>query len=220
MNTGKLIILNGSSSCGKTSTCRVLQDMLEEQFILLGLDVYSQSTPPKQNNMMKIEPDYFSAKRYMKEGLEYYETATGPLLDRVIFTSYRSIAVYLEAGMNVVSDQLFWTPQWFRAALDAFIPYHVFFVGVFVSDAEGVRRELQRSQASGSHDIVGNGRPGGWNRTSAMVTHKDMLYDFSIDNTYLSIHDTAQQIKSAYESTPNPMAWKTLFQTFKSDKNS
>ena len=71
MKTGKLIILNGSSSCGKTSTCRVLQDLFEEQFVLLGLDVYSQATPPKQNNMATIDPSYFSARKHILDGLEY-----------------------------------------------------------------------------------------------------------------------------------------------------
>ncbi len=215
MKTGKLIILNGSSSCGKTSTCRALQDILEEQFVLLGLDVYSQATPPKQNNMSTIEPSYFSARKYIQDNLEYYDIATGPLLDKVIFTSYHSIAAYLDAGINVVSDQLFWSPKWFRAALDTFIPYFVFYVGMFVSDEEGVRRELLRSNNAGADDIVGNGRPGGWNRTSAIATHNNMIYDFSIDNTHLSIQETAQQIKTAYQATPNPMAWKTLYQTFK-----
>ncbi|RUR13889.1 hypothetical protein [Legionella sp. km772] len=215
MKTGKLIILNGSSSCGKTSTCRALQDLFEEQFILLGLDVYSQATPPKQNNMSTIEPSYFTARKYIQEGLEYYDIATGPLLDKVIFTSYRSISAYLDAGINVVSDQLFWSSKWFRSALDVFIPYHVFYVGMFVSDEEGVRRELQRSSNAGSDDIVGNGRPGGWNRTSAIMTHENMIYDFSIDNTHLSIAKTAQEIKAAYEATREPMAWKTLYQTYK-----
>jgi chloramphenicol 3-O phosphotransferase len=147
--------------------------------------------------------------------LEYYDIATGPLLDRVIFASYRSIAAYLNAGINVVSDQLFWSPKWFRSALDTFIPYFVFYVGMFVSDEEGVRRELQRSSNAGSDDIVGNGRPGGWNRTSAIMTHDDMIYDFSIDNTHLSIEETAQKIKKAYDMTLTPQAWKTLYQTYK-----
>ena len=214
MKTGKIIILNGSSSCGKTSACRALQDLFTEQFLLLGLDVYSQATPPKQNNMNTIDPSYFSAKRYIQDSLEYYDINTGPLLDQVIVTSYRSIVAYLDAGINVISDQLFWSSKWFRAALDAFIPYEVFYVGIFVSDEEGVRRELQRSSSAGADDIVGNGRPGGWNRTSAITTHNNMIYDFSIDNTHLSIEQTTREIKAAYESTVNPSAWKTLYQTY------
>ncbi|WP_454780964.1 phosphotransferase-like protein [Legionella sp. WA2022007384] len=219
MDKGKIILLNGSSSSGKTSTCRALQDMMEEQYVLLGLDVYSQATPPKQNNMATIESRYFSAEKYLKDGLEYYNISTGPLLDKVICASFSSIAAYLDVGINVISDQLFWSPLWFQAALNAFIPYKVFFVGLFVSDAEGLRRELQRSQAAGAHDIQGNGRPGGWNRTSALVTHQNMIYDFSIDNTHLSIQETAKRIKEAFEATSNPTAWKNLHEIFKQECN-
>jgi chloramphenicol 3-O phosphotransferase len=210
MKKGNLILLNGSSSCGKTSTCRALQDMFEDQYILLGLDVYSQATPPKQNNMKTIEPGYFTAEKYMKDGLPYFHITTGPLLDQVICTSYLSIAVFLDKGINIISDQLFWSPAWFKAALDAFIPFKVFFVGMFVSDEEGARRENKRG-AGDEQNVIEGGRLGGWNRTSAIVTHKNMVYDFEIDNTSLSIEETASGIKTAYENTPEPQAFKKLF---------
>lgn len=214
MPTGKLIIVNGASSCGKTSTCRAMQDLFTEQYVLLGLDVFSQITPPKQNNMQTIEPSYFTAKEYMKDGLSYFHITTGPLLDRVIITSYEAVAVYLNAGINVIADQLFWSPRWFRAALDTFIPFHVFLVGLWVSDEEGARREQKRGGGD-ANDVIGNGRLGGWNRTSAETTHKNMIYDFILDNTHLSIAETAASIKQAFEKTPQPTAFKTLYQTFK-----
>jgi chloramphenicol 3-O phosphotransferase len=169
--------------------------------------------------MRTIEPSYFTAEKYMKNGLPYFHITTGPLLDEVICTSYKSIAVYLKEGINVISDQLFWNPKWFRSALDAFHPFKVFFVGVFVSDEEGARRESLRG-GEDEHNVIEGGRLGGWNRTSSEVTHKNMIYDFEIDNSALSIEETARRIKEAYEGTENPKAFNKLYSTFRDRKAS
>ena len=209
MKKGKLVIINGASSCVKTSTCRAIQDLLEEQYILLGLDVFSQTTPPKQNNMQTIDRRYFTAQRYVKNGLGYFDITTGPLLDRVIYTSYKAIGVYLDEGINVVPDQLFWDPKWFHSALRTFMRFSVFFVGMHVSEEEGARREKQRGGAN-PNDIIEGGRMDGWNRTSEAITHRGMIYDFEIDSSNLSIQETAYQIINAYQNTPHPSAFKSL----------
>lgn len=171
MQKGKLLILNGSSSCGKTTTCRVLQDQFTKQYMLLGIDVFSQIIPPKQNNMLTVEPDYFSAKEYLQNGKIYFDVKTGPLLDEIMHISYQAMAAFLNNGINIISDQLFWNPNWFRAALDTFINFDVFLVGMLVSDQEGARRENSRGSAN-AHDILEDSRMGGWNRTSAFMTQK------------------------------------------------
>jgi chloramphenicol 3-O phosphotransferase len=53
----------------------------------------------------------------------------------------RAIAQFLELGLNVVADDVIWKREWLLDALRIFAPYRVYFVGVFVSDEEGARRE-------------------------------------------------------------------------------
>lgn len=65
-------------------------------------------------------------------------------MDRAIFGGYLAIKAYLNMGMNIVSDQIFWTENWFQHCLTALHDEHVFFVGMHVSDEEGLRRENQR----------------------------------------------------------------------------
>lgn len=211
---GNLIIINGASSVGKTTTCRALQDLFSDLHVLLGIDVFSQIVPPKQNNMRTIDPEYFTATPYVKDGVNYFHIETGPLLDSVIYTSYKAIADYLHAGINVISDQLFWSPKWFREMLNTLHGFKVFYVGLFSSEIEGRRREQLRSAAD-VHDIVEGGRLEGWNRTSAELTHANMLYDFKIDNTQLSTIETAKKIKQAYEQIKIPTAFTKLYQTYK-----
>ncbi len=66
----------------------------------------------------------------------YFEIIPGPKLDQCMITSYQAIATYLAAGVNIVSEQLFWKPEWFAAALNALHQYHVFYVGLHVSIEE------------------------------------------------------------------------------------
>lgn len=79
-----------------------------------------------------------------------------------------------------------------------------------ISDEEGARRERARSVGE-AKDTAGGGRPEGWNRCSALVTHKNMIYDLEIDNTSLSILEAASKIKDFIEATPKPQTFKQLY---------
>ncbi len=213
MEPGRLIFLNGSSSAGKTSACRHFQEISPEEFVCLGIDLFWLSIPPKQCALHTAEPKYLVPNTYLKEEKPYLHITPGPHLDAVIYASYKAIASYLSAGINVISDQLFWKPEWFHEALKEFNPYHVFYVGLRVSDEEGQRREKHRSKGV-ANDVVGGGRPDGWNRCSAEVTHQGMIYDLEIDNTFMNIEETAKKILEGYNNCSEPMAFKQQLISF------
>ena len=67
---GRLIIVNGGSSVGKTSLCRALQDMLWERkrqlYCLLGIDAFWFSVPPKQLDLERVEENGLEASAFEK----------------------------------------------------------------------------------------------------------------------------------------------------------
>lgn len=73
------------------------------------------------------------------------------------------------------------------------------FIGVYVSDAEGARRENAR----------GN-RHAGWNRGSARSAHAHSLYDLTVDTTDQSPEDCASAIKRALDEGVVGAAFETL----------
>ena len=145
MPRGKLVILNGGSSGGKTSLGRAMQDLLPECYMLLGIDAFWLALPPEQLNLSHAPPEYYSWRSETgPDGLDYFAIEPGPILDQAMYAHYRAIRAYLDAGLNVIADDVVWKREWLVDMVRLFEGYDVTFVGVRVSDADGARREIQR----------------------------------------------------------------------------
>jgi chloramphenicol 3-O phosphotransferase len=204
MDKGTLIIVNGGSSAGKTSLAKAFQDlMLPKTWLLLGIDIFWLSLPPRELDLERVERAYYSWDVHNEGGKEYFRITPGPLLDRTMFGRYRAIAQFLELGMNVIADDVIWKREWLLDALRVFEPYRVFFVGVFVSDDEGARRETARGD-----------RHPGWDRGSARFAHHDAIYDLRIDTTFESPAQAAADLRRALESGLNPGAFAEMRRKF------
>jgi chloramphenicol 3-O phosphotransferase len=46
------------------------------------------------------------------DGLEYFAIAPGPILDQAMYARYRAIRAYLDAGLNVIADDVVWKREW------------------------------------------------------------------------------------------------------------
>jgi chloramphenicol 3-O phosphotransferase len=76
-------------------------------------------------------------------------------------------------------------------------------VGVFVSDAEGARREV----------IRGDRHPG-WDRGSARYAHHDAIYDLKVDTTLMTPQQEATRIKKALDTRPKGKAFDQMRRKF------
>ncbi|MGH7865205.1 MAG: phosphotransferase-like protein, partial [Candidatus Binataceae bacterium] len=198
-----LIVLNGGSSAGKTTLGRALQDVMSETYLLLGIDAFWSSLPPKQLDLNRVEPHYYSWDIKIEDGLEYFTITPGPILDKTMLGRYLAIEQFLKLGFNVVADDVMWKRDWLLDALRIFSPYRVYMVGVFVSDAEGARRETQRGD-----------RHAGWDRGSARYAHHDAIYDLKIDTTFESPQRAAREIKASLDAGLRPGAFVEMRRRF------
>jgi chloramphenicol 3-O phosphotransferase len=201
MTKGRLILLNGGSSAGKTSLGKALQDLMQDPWMLLGIDVFWMALPPRQLDLDRVEPACMKWHMETRGGRKHFVIEPGELLDRAMYARYRATAAYLDAGLNVIADEVLWKPEWLEVALGVFEPYSVTFVGVHVEDAEGARRERERGD-----------RHAGWNRGSAWCAHKNArgVYDLEIDTTHDSPAECARKVKDALDAGLTPAAFGKL----------
>jgi chloramphenicol 3-O phosphotransferase len=201
---GKLILLNGGSSAGKTSLALAFQDVADECWMHLGIDVFWLALPPKQLDLARVRPDYYSWDSVVEaDGLDWFTVHPGPILDRAMHARYHAIRAYLDNGMNVVADDVIWTRKWLVDALRVFDGCQVWMVGVRVSDAEGARREAERGD-----------RYAGWNRGSARAAHADAEYDFELDTTATPAPALARHLHQRYLACREPGAFHRLQKRF------
>jgi chloramphenicol 3-O phosphotransferase len=187
MNTGKVIILVGGSSAGKTSLAKALQDQLDETYVLMGIDMFWLSLPPKQLDLDRVEPQYYSWKMEKRDDKDVFRVIPGPLLDELMNGRYYAIQAFLDRGFNVIADEVLWKPEWYAECRKALSNYDVTFVHVYCSDEEGARREAARGD-----------RHAGWNRGSAYYSKLNCpSFDLEIDTTSNTPDECATKLKKA-----------------------
>lgn len=198
--TGKLIVLNGGSSAGKTSLALAFQDVADECWIHLGIDVFWLALPPEQLDLARVRPEYYTWDSVVEDdGLDWFTVHPGPLLDRAMHARHHAIRAYLDHGLNVIADDVIWKRDWLLDTLRVFQGYQVWMVGVHVSDAEGARREEERGD-----------RHPGWNRGSARAAHADAEYDFEVDTTATPVAALARRLYGLHKACPEPQAFERL----------
>ena len=84
-NFGKIIILNGGSSAGKTTLAQAFQDlMLPQTYLLQGIDMFWFSLPPKELDLDRVDPEFYSHMSDIYDGKEEFRIVPGPLLDKLM----------------------------------------------------------------------------------------------------------------------------------------
>ena len=151
--TGRIILVNGASSSGKTTLCRALQASLDAPFWHYSIDHFRGSVLPWE----RIKTGEFP----------------WPSLRLAYFDGFhRCLPALAEAGNNLIVDHIVETPRSMSDLLRLLDAIDVYFVGVHCPLDELERRERAR----------GDRRPGEARGDYASV-HAHCTYDLEIDGT-------------------------------------
>jgi chloramphenicol 3-O phosphotransferase len=173
--SGRVIVLNGTSSSGKTSLGRALQDRLDGTWLLLGIDTFITALPWKLYGTP--EGHTINGDGTIDFGGTWHE-------ERRRWRA--AVASLARAGSNLLLDEVFTDgavdQQRWAEALDG---VEVTWVGVHVD----VEVAAAREQARGDRDI-------GMARQQALVVHAGVRYDVEVDSTSSSPEELAAQIQT------------------------
>lgn len=178
-----VIVLNGTSSAGKSSLARALQQAAAGNFLHVQMDTFLSMQPPRLNN----HPDAFVFRPV--EGADPPEIAieTGPFCQQLLDGMRRSVKALADAGLDLVVDDV-WLQGNEQYAYEMLLREHtVHFVGVHASLEACEARE----QARGDRDL-------GQARWQHSRVHANARYDLEVDNTAASPEMTAEVIAKRF----------------------
>jgi chloramphenicol 3-O phosphotransferase len=196
---GTIIILNGTSSAGKSSIARALLPHLPIPAIHSGIDHFLERTPPGFITVLPADSPARVpglAALFGPEGL--VGVRIGPMGYRLLAGMYRAAATLAAAGVHIVIDDVIYDPEVLRSAVTILAPYAPLFVGVRCALPVAEARERAR----------GDRAPGGARMFAPLVnTHE--CYDLEIDSSTATPEESAARI-AAFLTAGHP---RTAFAT-------
>lgn len=187
MQTGTIIILNGTSSSGKTSLVKALQAQLDEPFLDAGIDRFLWMLPAR------------FLDRPLWDDVLGLAVEAGPVGHRLVSGMHHAIAALSRAGNNVIADHVLVEPAWTTECAALFAGLPAYLIGVRCALAVVEQRERER----------GN-RTLGQARAQFDRVHAHGLYDLEVDTSRLSPAACAAQIIAHLQQGPPPTALRQL----------
>ncbi|RED32134.1 chloramphenicol phosphotransferase CPT family protein [Paenibacillus sp. VMFN-D1] len=190
MEQGLIVLLNGTSSAGKTSISMELTNQKEILFHHLSIDDFYHNYNDFINNKF---PDLKPVRKLDDEVIGQI------IFDPLISMYYATIKLFSEMGLNVIVDTVIENDKWFNDYLDVLFDYPTLFVGVICSKEELARREQIR----------------GDRRIGLAASQFDKVYSFNeydleVNTEELSPTECAEKILSFMKSEQDYAAFKKL----------
>lgn len=181
---GRVVVLNGVSSVGKSSTAREIQRLASAPFLHMAMDTFLDMLPPRVLN----HPDGWSFETRIEDGHPAVAIYSGILVTRMLAGMRRAVAAMASQGNNVVVDDVMFEPgedEDYRAVLQGHDLRIV-----------GLRAPLEiveaRERARGDREI-------GLARWQFERVHRGRRYDLELDTSLESPEASAARIVQAFD---------------------
>lgn len=177
---GKIILVNGASSAGKSTLARLTQQKAHESFLHLSFDHLRESNALPMARIRNGELDWERMRPAVFDGF------------------HRCLPAFAAAGNNLIVDHIIEQQQWLADLVQLLAPFDVFFVGVHCPLQELERREQHR----------GDRRIGDARRDFHAV-HRFTEYDLDIDSTQPN-EDNVVRLIMAWQARSHPTAFERM----------
>lgn len=187
LQPGRIILLNGTSSSGKTSVLRAVQASFAEPYLDLGIDKFIWAMPERYLD------------RPLWDDVLGLATQAGETGHRLFGAMHHAIAAAARQGMNVVADHVLVEPRWVAECAVLFHDLPAWLVAVrcplsVLEARERARKNRTLGQARAQFELV----------------HAHAVYDLEVDTSLMSPEECARAIKGCLESGAPPTAFRLL----------
>lgn len=189
---GAVIILNGPSVAGKSSTQKAFQDhmLLQEAWIKVGIDnLFEKPFPDVELEKIHLwqSPNNL---RWIKNttdnnGNPVMSLLVGPDGDKIAYGMNSAIAAYAKAGNNVIVDYIAYKKEWVDDLNKKLNNIKHYWIKVDISLETLEQREKARATS-----------PVGHSRSHYNTVHWDIKYNFVVNSEKHTSAQIAQQIEA------------------------
>ncbi len=180
--SGTVVIINGTSSSGKTTIIRLLQQRLEPPYLDMGIDRFIFMLP-KAYLDRPLWDDVL--------GKADHAGATGRLL---VSGMHHAIAAVATSGLNVLADHVLVEQSWVEECARLFSGIRAYLIGLHCP--LGVLEERERSRKD---------RTLGQARVQFPIIHKYAAYDLELDTSRLTAEQCADGIVQRLQAPPQAL---------------
>ncbi len=170
MVKGRVIILNGVGSVGKSSTARALQAMSVLPFLQVSMDAFIQMMPIR----LIGDPEGLVFQRREDDGLPCVEIQSGPVFKRILAGMRHAVGALVDQGNDVIVDEVMFgqEAEEYRTLLGR---HDLRFVGLFAP----LDVLESRERARGDREL-------GLSRWQYQRVHGGIEYDLTLDTEHSS----------------------------------
>ena len=179
---GKIIIINGPSSSGKTMLALEVQKQFDIPFIRFSFDLFLDK------KVLPLEK--------MRDGSFSWEEMRSSVFTGI----HQCLPALATAGNNLIFDHIIESKSWLGNLLQSISRLDVFFVGLHCSLPELERREIQRGD-----------RRVGEAYTDFQTVHGITTYDLEL-NSENAVEENAKLLIAAWKNRVRPFAIDKMIQ--------
>jgi chloramphenicol 3-O phosphotransferase len=180
MQPGRIILLDGASSAGKSTIARARQARIDQPFWHLSIDHLRENGVLPMERILRGEFDWRAMRSAFFEGF------------------HRALPALAGAGNDLVVEHIVETREWMVRLLELLAELDVYFVAVRCPLAELERREAARGD-----------RPAGDARRDFETLHRFALYDLELDGTKPAA-ENAGALLAAWRQRARPSAFERM----------
>lgn len=203
-SSGQIIVLNGTSSSGKSTVAKELQRTLAGYTLHTGIDLFAEMLPEDFLVLADgIAPAAVDGLLWVTTdgGTRVTEFRLGPMAVQFKESMYRSAKAMAATGFNVIVDDVIMDER-VLAMMSRLLAGDAYFIGVECPKEVAVRRHAERGD-----------RFPGLVETQFDVVHRHGVYDLTVDTDATSPIECANAIRELMVEMPRPRALRSLEHT-------